>query len=52
MDIVKEKEIRKNLQGKLYNLTYYLGDNMSKPVTTFIRQSISGIIKSKGCILR
>jgi hypothetical protein len=25
---------------------------MSRPAKTFIRQSISGIIKSKGCILR
>ena len=52
MNIVKEKEVKKILQGKLYNLTYYLGNNMSKPLTTFIRQSITGIIKSKGCILR
>ena len=52
MNIVKEKEVKKILQVKLYNLTYYLGNNMSKPVTTFIRQSIAGIIKSKSCILR
>jgi len=46
------KRFKKNLQGKLYDLVYFLSKNLSRPETKFVLQMIQGIIKSKSCIVR